>query len=222
MRLALKRLRVLEQYTDLGSGFQIAMRDLEIRGAGNILGVRQHGFIAAVGFELYCRLLEEAVQELRGQKPEEKKEQEVSVDIALQAFIPTEYVSDGAARISIYQELSGATTFDHVESAQRELTDRFGPMPRSVYSLLLLMRIKVLARTIGASKVSITSDGILVLAFTGDGAAVRNTVKTIFSKAKTEFEIVNGPPLLLKAALSAADVEERARQAKDILYTIAQ
>jgi transcription-repair coupling factor (superfamily II helicase) len=219
--IALKRLRVLEQYTDLGSGFQIAMRDLEIRGAGAILGVRQHGFIAAVGFELYLRLLEEAVKDLRGEKPAPKKK-EVAVDIALQAFIPTDYVSDGAARISIYQQLSGATTVENVADIEREIADRFGPMPASVCSLLLLMRIKVLARAAGACKASITHDGFFVLAFDGEAAEVRTQVKTIFSKTKVEFEIINGTPLLLRARLSAGDIEEQARQAREILYTIVQ
>src|SRR5208337_2784995 len=113
--LALRRLKALEQYTDLGSGFQIAMRDLEIRGAGNILGVHQHGFVAAVGFEMYCRLLEDAVREIRGDKPVEK-EREVSVDIAVEAFIPTEYISDAAARVAIYQKMSAAHALEDVDA----------------------------------------------------------------------------------------------------------
>ena len=129
--LALRRLHALEQYTDLGSGFQIAMRDLEIRGAGNILGVHQHGFVAAVGFEMYCRLLEEAVKEIRGEKPS-ADQPSVSVDIPLEAFIPKEFVSDSAARVAVYQKLSAAKTLSDVEEAEAEMSDRFGPMPQAV------------------------------------------------------------------------------------------
>jgi transcription-repair coupling factor (superfamily II helicase) len=221
--LALKRLRVLEQYTDLGSGFQIAMRDLEIRGAGNILGDHQHGFITAVGFELYCRLLEDAVKELRGEKKPSaaEKELETAVDIAVEAYIPTEYVADGGARIAIYQELSGATTIRDVDTVQQDLHDRFGPIPESVCSLLLLMRIKVLARKIGSVKVHITQDGHLRLSFEGDDALIRDRIGRIVSKTDRAVEVVSGPPVMCITALTADAVGEQALEAQSLLQSIA-
>jgi transcription-repair coupling factor (superfamily II helicase) len=219
--LALKRLRVLEQYTDLGSGFQIAMRDLEIRGAGNILGENQHGFITAVGFELYCRLLEEAVKELRGEGKTVAKEPETAVDIALEAFIPTEYVADGGARISVYQELSGAATTADVDGVQQGLIDRFGPLPPSVRSLLVLMRIKVLARSLGSVKVSVTQDGVMQLFFEGEAAKIHDTIGRIFSKTNRHVEVVSGPPVMLATELNATTVEEQAFEAITILQAIA-
>ena len=215
--LALKRLRVLEQYTDLGSGFQIAMRDLEIRGAGNILGENQHGFITAVGFELYCRLLEEAVKELRGEAKPAAKAPETAVDISLPAFIPTDYVADGGARISIYQELSGATTLQDVDGVQQELGDRFGPLPPSVCSLLLLMKIKVLAHTIGSVKVHVSTDNELQLFFEGDNAAIRDSIGAIITKSDRHFDVASGPPVMLSTVLSAAKTYEQAMEASAIL-----
>jgi transcription-repair coupling factor (superfamily II helicase) len=217
--LALRRLQALEQYTDLGSGFQIAMRDLEIRGAGNILGVHQHGFVAAVGFEMYCRLLEEAVQEIRGDKPAEK-ERDVSVDIAVEAFIPTEYISDAAARVAIYQKLSAARGMEEVDAVEKELSDRFGPMPPMVQTLLLLIRIKVVARTAGCSKISINADGELTLTFEGDDELARRSIKHILSKNKPHFEITNAVPVLLKTRLKGSNGVEQAIEAKNLLCSI--
>jgi transcription-repair coupling factor (superfamily II helicase) len=217
--LALRRLQALEQYTDLGSGFQIAMRDLEIRGAGNILGVHQHGFVAAVGFEMYCRLLEEAVQEIRGDKPAEK-EREVSVDIGVEAFIPTEYISDAAARVAIYQKLSAAHGMEDVDAVEKELSDRFGPMPPTVQTLLLLIRIKVAAQTVGCSKISINAEGELTLTFEGDDELVRRSIKHILSKNKMNFEITNAVPLLLKTRLKGKNSVEQAIEAKNLLCSI--
>ncbi|HUI91239.1 MAG TPA: transcription-repair coupling factor [Chitinivibrionales bacterium] len=219
--ISLRRLRVLEQYTDLGSGFQIAMRDLEIRGAGNILGVRQHGFIAAVGFELYCRLLEETVKELRGEAKPAEKEKELVLDIPLEAYIPTDYIEDGGARIAVYQELSASKSAADVDEVERAIADRFGPMPESVLSLLLLMKIKVLGRVAGCSKVSIAQDGILGMFFEGEAAAVRDAIGRVFSKSKRRFEIVNGEPVQLRTALSARTVREQALEARDVLAPLA-
>ena len=217
--LALRRLQALEQYTDLGSGFQIAMRDLEIRGAGNILGVHQHGFVTAVGFEMYCRLLDEAVQEIRGNKPVEK-EREVSVDIAVEAFIPTEYISDAAARVAVYQKLSAAHSMEDVDAVEKELSDRFGPMPPAVQTLLLLIRIKVGARAAGCSKISINAEGELALTFEGDDESVRGSIKRILSKTKQRFEITNAVPVLLKTRLKGKNGTEQAIEGKNLICSV--
>jgi transcription-repair coupling factor (superfamily II helicase) len=198
------------------------MRDLEIRGAGNILGDHQHGFIAAVGFELYCRLLEDAVKELRGEKiPSAEKQPETAVDIQLPAFIPTEYVADGGARIAVYQELSGAMTIGDVEGVRQALHDRFGPLPPSVCSLLLLMRIKVMARSIGCVKVSIAQKGSMQLFFEGDNKEIRDAIERIFSKTDRHFDVVSGPPFMLTTVLNAKTIEEQTHEAGAILQSIA-
>jgi transcription-repair coupling factor (superfamily II helicase) len=212
---SLRRLRALEQYTELGSGFQIAMRDLEIRGAGNILGTRQHGFIAAVGFELYCRLLQEAVAEIKGEKPAAAKS-DVRVDVPVEAVIPTEYVPDGAARISLYQELSAIDAPQGIAEMRRELADRFGPLPSSVQSLLLLMEIKTLARRIGCSHVKVAG-GMLMLGFEGDAAKVQERVSALITSSERTFEVAYETPIMLTTGLAADDRAGWAQETRDIL-----
>jgi transcription-repair coupling factor (superfamily II helicase) len=190
---SLKRLRALEQYTDLGSGFQIAMRDLEIRGAGNILGTRQHGFIAAVGFELYCRLLREAVEEIKvGAEGDENKTAipDTRLDIPIQAYIPTEYISDGQTRIAVYQEMSSLGTTEELSETERGLSDKFGALPESVGALILLMRLKILGRQAGCSKITIGKDGALTLSIDGARDTAKERIRRIFEAApRYEFEV---------------------------------
>jgi transcription-repair coupling factor (superfamily II helicase) len=199
----LRRLRALEQYTDLGSGFQIAMRDLEIRGAGNILGTRQHGFIAAVGFEMYCRLLKEAVDELRGLPPESETP-DVSVDFRIDAFLPPAYVSDATTRVSLYQELSSAQSPDAVDDVATELADRFGPLPTQASALLDMMRLKVLARKIGIVKVSV-SDAQLTMTLSDKNETASQATRMLMKMADRTFEVINGPPVIIKTPLAAPD-----------------
>ncbi|MBN1127896.1 MAG: transcription-repair coupling factor, partial [Chitinispirillaceae bacterium] len=210
---SLLRLRALEQYTELGSGFQIAMRDLEIRGAGNLLGTKQHGFIAAVGFELYCRLLQEAVLELKGEKTPEKL-LDVKLDIPLEAYVPTEFVADGASRIAIYHDLSSITDVDALADLEKSLVDRFGPLPRSVNALMLLMRIKCSARKAGIGRVAISDDGILSLAFDGEAETVRNRIMAFMGTCGLVFEAsTEDPQTVLKRRLSSVSRQERAQEA---------
>ncbi|MDA8218228.1 MAG: transcription-repair coupling factor, partial [Dehalococcoidales bacterium] len=140
--IAEKRLRTIFEASDLGAGFQIALRDLEIRGAGNLLGAEQHGHIAAVGFDLYSRLLAEAVEEMRGQVPAERQVQPVTVDLPLAAYVPVEYVTDDATRLNIYQRLAAAQTEEEVGRLGLEMRDRFGPPPEEAVNLLFLVQLK--------------------------------------------------------------------------------
>jgi len=214
--VSMRRLQALEQYTELGSGFQIAMRDLEIRGAGNILGTRQHGFIAAVGFELYCRLLQQAIQEIKGEKPVEELP-DVKIEIPMPAFISAEYISDGAVRVTIYQELSAVSTVAQVAEVEAGLVDRFGPLSAEVRNLLAIMRIKVMARTIKCARLSIDADGWLLLSYEGDAAHVRDQIAVVVQCTTHQFEVVYGTPLVLKARLAARVAVDRAREVEAIL-----
>lgn len=141
---ARKRLQVLAELTELGSGFKIASRDLEIRGAGNLLGVEQHGHINVVGFDLYCQLIQETVAELKG------ADREIVVDpvlrLPIEAFIPEEYVSDATARLALYRRLSAAASSAEREEMAAELRDRFGPLPEPVAHLLRVLDLKATAR----------------------------------------------------------------------------
>jgi transcription-repair coupling factor (superfamily II helicase) len=143
---ARKRLQVIAELTELGSGFKIAARDLEIRGAGNLLGSEQHGHINAVGFDLYCQLIQETVRELKGVEREEVVDPVLRLPIA--ASIPETYVPDAAVRLSLYRRLSVVTSSAEREEFAKELQDRFGPLPPPVEHLLAVVRLKAAARSL--------------------------------------------------------------------------
>jgi transcription-repair coupling factor (superfamily II helicase) len=169
---ARQRLQTILEASELGAGFSIAMRDLEIRGAGDLLGTRQHGHIAAVGFDLYCRLLAQAVRELR-EEPEgeipsawlDPLAPSVSIDLPLPAFIPDVYMSDSSLRLRLYRRMAGLASMDEIEDMERELTDRFGTLPGAVANLLYQLRLKVLALRGGVLGIS-TEKGQIVIRVT--------------------------------------------------------
>lgn len=158
-----KRLQALEQFTDLGSGYQLAMRDLEIRGAGNLLGSEQHGFIAEVGFETYVRLVREAVEELRG-GGEESSRVQPRVELSIDAFLPETYITDGLSRISIYQRLARTSKLEDLPSLYAELEDRFGPAPDAVKKLFLVTEVAMIAAKLRIQGIE-ARRGMLVFTF---------------------------------------------------------
>jgi len=139
-----KRVKAIEEFAELGAGFKIAMRDLEIRGAGNILGTEQHGHIAAVGYEMYCRLLELAVRKARHEPVEEPLD--VSIDLNLESFIPKSYIPEDPLKMDIYRRLNRSTTFEEVRNIAGEMTDRFGSVPHPVKNLLSESELRILAQ----------------------------------------------------------------------------
>ncbi|MFC2045436.1 transcription-repair coupling factor [Chloroflexota bacterium] len=154
-----KRLRTIYEATELGAGFGIAMKDLEIRGAGTLLGTKQSGQISAVGFSLYCRLLADAVEEQKARlagKPEKaiKRLPPPTVDLPLSALIPEDYVADLDTRLSLYQKLAGLQTIEQVDTLSREFNDRFGTLPKEINNLLYAVRIKLLAADAGIESIS--------------------------------------------------------------------
>ena len=158
-------------FTELGSGFAIAMRDLEIRGAGNLLGAEQSGHIAAVGFEMYLSLLEEAVALAKGEAPERREERPVVVELTLDAYLPPGYVMDEIERVDLYRRASGTSTLAEVDDLAEELADRFGELPEPARNLLGLSRVKLLAREAGATSVTYRSGSLSVTGVTAGAAA---------------------------------------------------
>ena len=138
-----KRLSAIREYTDLGSGFKIAMRDLELRGAGNLLGAEQHGHMNAVGYDLYCKMLSEAVKEAKGIHTME--DFETTIDLNMDAFIPDSYISNEYQKLDIYKRIAGIETQQDYDDMLEELLDRFGEMPKAVLNLLAIARMKALA-----------------------------------------------------------------------------
>lgn len=162
---ARKRLKALEQFTQLGSGFHLALRDLEIRGAGNLLGPQQHGFIQEVGFDLYCRLLDQAVKELKGEPVERLAE--VKMEYDLDIYIPESYISDSQQRVEIYKKLSEAKSVEEVKETEAEMIDRFGNPKKEVQDLLNFTCAKIIASGLGIFRLSLKRD-ILTLEFSED------------------------------------------------------
>ncbi len=150
--IAEKRLAAIKEYTELGSGFKIAMRDLEIRGAGNLLGAEQHGHMEAVGYDLYCKMLNEAVKEAKGIKVEESFD--TSIDINIDAYIPMGYIPNEFQKLDIYKRIAGIETEEETEEMLEELIDRFGDPPKSVENLLYIAKIKSMAHQLYFTEVS--------------------------------------------------------------------
>ena len=163
-----KRLRTIFEATDLGAGYGIAMKDLEIRGAGSLLGMRQSGNISAVGFNLYTELLAQAVEEQKvknsgiKKQPYPIKRPDPSIDLPLKAYIPDDYITDTDIRLSIYQELTGFNSKDQVDDLAKELLDRFGPLPVEAQNLLYILRLKTAILKTGVDSVA-TNDGLITI-----------------------------------------------------------
>jgi len=145
--VAARRLKAIEHYSELGAGFQIAMRDLEIRGAGNILGAEQSGHIEAVGYEMYCQLLEQAVRRMRNEPAEPFRP--VNLDLGISATIPRSYIRADRQRMEVYKRLTGCRTMPEIDVLRGDLRDAFGPLPDTVETLLALAEIRVLAQPWG-------------------------------------------------------------------------
>jgi len=154
-----KRLKAIKEFTEFGSGFKIAMRDLEIRGAGSLIGEIQHGHLEEVGYDTYCRLLDEVLKEEQG--IEVKPEYEIQIDLNVTSFIPDEYISDSNQKIEIYQDIALCKTEDDIQNVIDELIDRFGNIPHEVEKLLDISRIKQLAKENGVIKIASKTGGIV-------------------------------------------------------------
>ena len=154
-----KRLQAMKEFAQLGSGFKIAMRDLEIRGAGSLLGAQQHGHIAGVGFEMYVKLLEEAVAQKRGEKPVPPPVETV-IDLPVEAYLDGGYIEDAMHKIEIYQKIAAVRTNDDLDALLDELIDRFGEPTAPVLALLDIARIKNYARSFGARSIVVKGAAI--------------------------------------------------------------
>ena len=172
-RPTLQRLRAVQEFTELGSGFHLAMRDLEIRGAGNLLGAEQSGFIDTMGFETYTRILEDAVQELREEEFQDllpasgvrvHRPDETTIEVDADAFIPDTYVKDDVERFALYRRLYGAASPAQIEEIREELADRFGAPPLEVYHLFGAVTLRMVAGRMGFPRLTVT-DHILELDF---------------------------------------------------------
>jgi transcription-repair coupling factor (superfamily II helicase) len=212
---AKQRLQVLQRFTELGAGFQVASHDLEIRGAGDLLGAQQSGQIAAVGFDMYVKILEEAVAELRGQPLAPERDPELNVD--LPAFIPDEYVPDTGQRLDLYKRLAEAQDEDGVRALLEEIGDRYGDVPDEVKLLGDLMVVKAYARRLGAVSLDL-SESRLVLALDSEATPLKpDKVLALINKKGSPYRLT--PDMRLQRSFGAGE-KDRLTAAKRCLLEL--
>jgi transcription-repair coupling factor (superfamily II helicase) len=212
-----KRLRALEAHSDLGSGFALAMRDLEIRGAGTILGARQSGFIEEIGFDMYTRLLEEAVADLKGQTIQQLPETKLELDVEI--HLAQQYVNNRHQKVDIYRRLADARNLDEVEKIRDEITDRFGRMPQSGVNLFDAAAVKIAAAMLEVETVRLKA-GRATLVFNEDRQLRRHEVES-FGRATDqpmEFSLVGRPQIILQ--LGAIKESDRLGYLRGVLSKI--
>ncbi len=191
--IARKRLRAIKEFTELGSGFKIALRDLEIRGAGNILGAEQHGFITAVGFNLYCRLLEQAVAALKNEKTPELTDPRLELQI--DAYIPETYMPGQDQKVDFYQRIYASSSESELAEICEELLDRFGAVPEPVKNLLFAAELRILARELSIDSIQ-QLNGILTICFSRP--VNQGALTTAFMEKAKGLRIIRQEPELLK------------------------
>lgn len=180
---AQKRLSAIREFTEFGSGFKIAMRDLEIRGAGNILGAQQHGHMDSVGYDMYCRLLSESVREAQGLTPE--AEPETQIDISVDAFIPERYIRNQSHRIDVYKQIAAISSDDEAEEVIDELIDRYGDPPKAVMNLIRIAEIKSLGKECRVTEVAEKQGGRIVFTFEKDSLMPETAIGLVKKMAKS-------------------------------------
>lgn len=196
--VAEKRLKAIKEFTELGSGFKIAMRDLEIRGAGNIMGSAQHGHMATVGYDLYCRMLEDTVKLIKGDI--DKEPIETTVDIKIDAYIPSGYIKDETQKIEVYKKIASIDSYDYMMELQEELEDRFSDIPNTVYNLMNIAYLRTIARELGIIEIKEVNNDIVII-FENKGYLTPHLVRFILEKYKREIQFKMGdtPSMVYKA-----------------------
>lgn len=164
--VAEKRLQSIKEFTELGSGFKIAMRDLSIRGAGNLLGAEQHGFIASVGFDLYSQMLAEEIQNRKvtmlGEANPVEHVVNTTIDLSIDAYLPSDYIYDSIQKIEIYKKTATVSSFDDVAELEDEMLDRFGELPEAVLNLLSVSRVKLYGKELGIDSIQRRGDDLIL------------------------------------------------------------
>ncbi len=214
-----KRLQALEQFTDLGSGYQLAMRDLEIRGAGNLLGSEQHGFIAEVGFETYVRLVREAVEAIRGGSTE--KPIQPRVELGIDAYLPEDWIEDGLSRISIYQRIARISTVADIDNIREELKDRFGSLPDAAERLLLVSEVGLLAGALRIQGIQ-QRKGMMAMTFTEFPPPDPRILAEITALAPYPMRYLGVTPLQAVVELGPGNAEDCAERVRDVFRAFAK
>ncbi len=219
--IAEKRLTAIKEFTDLGSGFKIAMRDLEIRGAGNLLGSRQHGHMQAVGYDMYCKMLNEAVKKLKGIKTEE--DFNTAVDLDVDAFIPPSYIVNEFQKLDIYKRIASIENQSESEDMKEELLDRFGEIPKSVDNLLRIALVRVKAHKVYMPEVKGKNEEIRFLLNADAKINIKNIPTLLNKHPKLSFN-AKGAPLFLyrykKCGMVERDAENLLSKTEELLTSM--
>jgi transcription-repair coupling factor (superfamily II helicase) len=209
---AAQRLSALSDYTELGAGFKVAMRDLEIRGAGNLLGDEQSGHVAALGFELYMQMLDEAVRELGGEQEGEEEAEPVRLDVNVDAYVPADYIPYEQAKIDVHRRIAGAREVAELAELRAELEDRFGPPPEPLSNLLLLQQARIKLGEAGARAVSFRGGRLAVTPIELDSRRAKRLREQIpealyeSGKSQLSMRVPDDPAARFPAVVRAADV----------------
>jgi transcription-repair coupling factor (superfamily II helicase) len=212
---AKQRLAVLQRFTELGAGFQVATHDLEIRGAGELLGEKQSGAVAAVGFDTYARILEEAVAELRGQPIKAELDPEIAVDVP--AFLPDDYIPDTGQRLEFYRKLAQARDEDEIREISAELEDRYGALPDEAKLLGEVMVHKTLVRRIGARSYEL-GPVRMVLSVGADTRLAPNRIMGLVQKKGSRWKLT--PDMRLSYAFDDGEKRDRLAAARTRLEDV--
>ena len=210
-----KRLKAIKEFTEFGSGFKIAMRDLEIRGAGSLLGEIQHGHLEQVGYDTYCNLLDEVVKEMKGIKVE--KEIDVQIDLNITSYIPDSYIPYSSQKIEMYQDIALCKDEQDIQNVIDEMIDRFGNMPPEIENLIEIARIKILCKKLKISKVQSKKDNILLIF---DETDIDVDIIKLVEKYKNRISFTQGikPQITLK--LLKTSEREIMKETKELLRDI--
>ncbi|MDD5016795.1 MAG: helicase-related protein, partial [Eubacteriales bacterium] len=209
-----KRLQTIAEFTELGAGFKIAMRDLEIRGAGNILGPEQSGQLAAVGYDMYCRLMREAVAEIRGQKTPRRND--ASVEIRINAHVPPGYIGDEIQRIEVYKKIAAVDGLKSAKQVRDEIADRYGTVPKTVENLILIALIKSYAARAGIA--SVTRNGrAFTLKYAEESKPNVKRLLTVLSRYENTAQLKAAEPAYIVLRAQKKPIDELLKFLKDIM-----
>ena len=217
--VAEKRLKALKDFTELGSGFKIAMRDLEIRGAGNMMGSSQHGHMATIGYDLYCRMLEDTVKLIKGEI--DKEPVETTVDIKVDAYVPSRYIEDEIQKIEVYKKIAAISNIEDYEYIKEELEDRYSNIPEAVYNLMDIAYIKSLAKSLSIEEIKEMPKEIR-FKFVEDFRGYNNIYKVLLKQFKENVVLYFGEVPSFAIKLNTIKKEEALNFYKEMLIKIIQ
>ena len=207
-----KRLKAIKEFTEFGSGFKIAMRDLEIRGAGSLLGEIQHGHLEQVGYDTYCNLLDEVIKEMQGKTV--KPEIDVQIDLDATSYIPDEYISDSSQKIEMYQDIALCKNEEDIQNVIDEMIDRFGNMPKEIENLIEIARIKILCKKLNISKVQGKKNFVLFIFEPGE---IKIDIDGLVKKYKNKIKFTQGVKPQITLALDNVSELKMLREVKEVL-----